>query len=172
MQPSPPGPTRPVRTRTQRLAFLALLVIVPGLPGCTNPPQNVEARRQKDAQVVLYPASGAQKSVVQVELARVPEEHARGLMYRRELSPSSGMLFLFDGLEVRRFWMRNTLIPLDMLFLDANRKVVGIEEQTVPHDETGRGPDAPAQYVLEVPGGYCRRHGIGVGSHAEFVHVN
>lgn len=108
---------------------------------------------------------------MQVELARTPEEHERGLMYRRDLGADGGMLFLFDRPEVRRFWMKNTFIPLDMLFLDAGRRVVGIEEQTVPHDQTGRGPDQPAQYVLEVPGGYARRHGISLGSRAEFVNV-
>jgi uncharacterized membrane protein (UPF0127 family) len=149
------------------------------LVSCTQPPQSasnaVDATRkvpEAAAQVVLYPASGAKPATVQVELARTDEEHTRGLMFRRELGPSSGMLFLFDHAEVRRFWMRNTFIPLDMLFFDAERRVVGIEEQTTPHDETGRGPDEPAQYVLEVPGGYARRHGIGIGSRAEFVHVN
>ena len=83
----------------------------------------------------------------------------------------TGMLFLFDRAEPRRFWMRNTYIPLDMIFLDSQRVVVGIEENTVPLDETGRGPDQPAQYVGEVTGGYARSHGIGLGARAQFQNV-
>jgi uncharacterized protein len=110
-------------------------------------------------------------TTVQVELARTPDEHARGLMFRHELPQGSGMLFLFDHAEVRRFWMRNTYVPLDMLFFDDKRRLVGIEADTVPHDEQGRGPDEPAQYVLEVPAGYAKEHGLGPGSRAEFKNV-
>lgn len=122
-------------------------------------------------QVILNPTNGAPQARVRVELARTPSEHELGLMFRRALPEDSGMLFIFPQAEVRRFWMKNTYIPLDMLFLDAGRRVVGIEAQTVPHDLTGRGPDVPAQYVLEVAGGYARRHGIDVGTQAEFAHV-
>ena len=89
-------------------------------------------------------------------------------MFRRELGADSGMLFIFAQDDVRRFWMRNTYIPLDMVFLDSHRVVVGIEENTVPLDETSRGPDAPAQYVVEVRGGAAKQHGLGVGARAEF----
>lgn len=82
------------------------------------------------------------------------------------------MLFLFDRSEIRRFWMRNCYISLDMIFLDESKTVVGIEENTIPGDETGRGPDRPAQYVIEVAGGLSRSHGIGVGSRVEFRNVN
>ena len=92
-------------------------------------------------------------------------------MFRRELPDGTGMLFLFEREEPRTFWMRNTLIPLDMIFLDGKLRVVGVEEQTIPHDETPRGPATPAQYVLEVPGGYARRHGIAAGAKATFLGV-
>jgi uncharacterized membrane protein (UPF0127 family) len=108
---------------------------------------------------------------VKVELARTPDELTRGLMFRDSLGANEGMLFLFPRSEVRRFWMRNTHIPLDMVFLDSSRVVVGIEENAVPLDETSRGPDAPAQYVVEVRGGLARQHGLGVGARAEFRNV-
>jgi len=93
-------------------------------------------------------------------------------MFRRSLDTDAGMLFLFDRLEIRRFWMRNCYIPLDMIFLDDQKNVVGIEENTIPGDETGRGPDRPAQYVVELPGGYARSHGLGLGTRAEFRNTN
>lgn len=109
---------------------------------------------------------------VRVELARTEPEQERGLMFRRALDENAGMLFLFDRPVIRRFWMRNCYIALDMLFIDEHKRVVGIEENTIPGDETGRGPDLPAQYVVEVRGGYARSHGIGLGSRVEFHHVN
>ena len=93
-------------------------------------------------------------------------------MYRRELPPNSGMLFLFEAPEIRRFWMRNTYIPLDIIFLNERKVVVGIEENTIPLDETSRGPDQPAQYVVEVAGGEARRHGLTVGARAEFLQLD
>lgn len=148
--------------------------------GCQRPPaspgQGQAAHAPSSASelssaVVFQPASGAAPVRVRVELARTPEEQMRGLMHRRALEPDAGMLFLFDRAEPRRFWMRNTYIPLDMIFLDASRVVISIEENTVPLDETGRGPDQPAQFVVEVAGGYARSHGISVGSRAQFVNV-
>jgi uncharacterized membrane protein (UPF0127 family) len=158
------------------LLFLACL----GSPGCQWPPSGNSSRPQNGAtatnsaapEVVFYPSVGGAPVQVRVELARTPQEQARGLMFRRSLDTDAGMLFLFDRPEIRRFWMRNCYIPLDMLFLDANRLVVGVEENTIPGDETGRGPDTPAQYVVEVAGGYARSHGLGLGSRVEFHNVN
>ena len=88
-----------------------------------------------------------------VELALTPEEQEKGLMYRRSLDPDGGMLFIFDRDEIRSFWMRNTLIPLDMVFVNSSMKVVSIYEFAKPGDETGILSGAPARYVLEVNGG-------------------
>jgi len=148
--------------------------------GCQHPPASSgqgqssttgSPTAELTSAVLFQPASGAPPVRVRVELARTPEEQMRGLMFRRSLGPDAGMLFLFERAEPRRFWMRNTYIPLDMIFLDAERVVVSIEENTVPLDETGRGPDQPAQFVVEVAGGYARSHGISVGSRAQFFNV-
>jgi hypothetical protein len=141
----------------------------PGSPQ-TSPPGSQTSG--KAPQVVFFPSSGGAPVPVRVELARTQEEQMRGLMFRRSLDVDAGMLFLFDRPDIRRFWMRNCYIPLDMIFLDDHKVVVGIEENTIPGDETGRGPDQPAQYVVEVQGGYARAHGIGLGSRAEFRNVN
>lgn len=161
---------------SSRVSLPALVLAASSLTwlGCSKPPtpQPVSQSPAQKPTVAFYPSSGNPPWPVTVELAKNDQERTRGLMFRRELAPSSGMLFLFEAPEIRRFWMRNTLIPLDMIFLNERKVVVGIEENTIPHDETSRGPDQPAQYVVEVAGGEARKHGITVGSRAEFLHVD
>lgn len=144
----------------------------PSGSAASAPGSEQAAKSLPTAEVVLFPSSGGAPLTVRVEVARTAAETSRGLMFRKSLDADAGMLFLFDALEIRRFWMRNTYIPLDMIFLDDKKTVVGIEENTIPLDETSRGPDHPAQFVIEVQGGYTRQHGVGLGSRAEFHGVN
>ena len=116
---------------------------------------------------VILISSGAEKHVT-VELARTADDRARGLMYRDALDPDRGMLFIFEEPEVLRFWMKNTYIPLDMIFIDRDRRVVGIVESATPLTLEPRGPDLPASFVLEVAGGYAKKNGIDVGTNVRF----
>ncbi len=120
------------------------------------------------AEVVLQDATGA-KHTVEVEVAANDRARTRGLMWRRELPGGKGMLFIFpDGDQVRSFWMRNTLIPLDMLFIDSAGVIVGIVESAQPRTLTSRTVGKPSTYVLEVPGGWTREKGIRTGSSVVF----
>ncbi len=76
--------------------------------------------------------TGGRKVSFRVEVAVTPEEHARGLMYRSQLATDAGMIFVFEEPSVQRFWMKNTLIPLDMIFIGKDRKIVGIVEDALP----------------------------------------
>lgn len=105
---------------------------------------------------------------VEVEVAATPESRARGLMWRKELPAGKGMLFIFPEDAVQGFWMRNTLIPLDMLFIDSKGRVVGIVENAEPRSLKSRGVGAPSKYVLEVPGGWTQKAGVLTGSTVEF----
>jgi uncharacterized membrane protein (UPF0127 family) len=109
--------------------------------------------------------------VVRVELARTPEERARGLMYRRELAPDTGMLFVFDEADDHSFWMRNTLLSLDMIFLGDDRSVVGVVANAPPRTDKSRSVGKPSRYVLEVAGGEAFAHAVGPGARAVFVGV-
>ena len=100
-----------------------------------------------------------------------PEEHARGLMYRSTLATDAGMIFVFDESSVQRFWMKNTLIPLDMIFIGKDRKIVGIVEDAAPETETERMVGVPSQYVLEIGGGLSARLGIHAGEPVEFQNI-
>jgi hypothetical protein len=120
--------------------------------------------------VLLEGADGRQHAVT-VELARTPREQERGLMFRRELAEDAGMLFVFPASERRAFWMRNTLIPLDMIFIDDGGRVAGLVENAEPLTLTPRDPGVPARYVLEVRGGWAARHGVRPGARVRFENV-
>lgn len=107
-------------------------------------------------------ASGSLKALT-VELARTTEETSRGLMYRREMPEDRGMLFDLRNRRKLAFWMKNTCLPLDMMFIDDDGLVVGILEQVPVLNLDERSVDCPARYVLEVNAGFSRRHGIRPG---------
>jgi YVTN family beta-propeller protein len=101
-----------------------------------------------------------------IEVPDDREEFARGLMFRTHLPWNAGMLFAFDDEETRRFWMKNTLIPLDMVFFDSSSKIIDIKENVPPckQEECPTYPSKePAQYVLEVNAGFVQEKGIKLG---------
>lgn len=100
-----------------------------------------------------------------VELADEPEERARGLMFRETMPASSGMLFLYPAPQRVSFWMENTLIPLDMIFLDGAGRVLRVHENARPLDRTAIDGGAGVVAVLEINGGLAGRLGIGPGDH-------
>lgn len=109
--------------------------------------------------------------VVQVELARTDESRARGLMFRRDLPRDRGMLFLFDETSEHPFWMHNTLIALDLIYLGEDRQVVGVVANAEPRTDTPRTVGKPSRYVVEVAGGEAAAHAVGPGTRAVFVAV-
>lgn len=112
---------------------------------------------------------GVVRVSVKVEIADSLERRDLGLMYRDSLDPGSGMLFVYPDAGVRRFWMKNTKVPLDMAFADGRGRIVGIVANTQPFSETLVGPDAPAQYILEVEVGFCARHAVSIGDRFQFL---
>ncbi len=111
--------------------------------------------------VVVTSATG--EHLFRAEVADTPAARAQGLMFREELELDAGMLFLFDPPSRVTFWMKNTLIPLDMLFIDTHGRIVAITERAEPHSLEGRGPGRPVRAVLEINGGLSERLGIRVG---------
>jgi uncharacterized membrane protein (UPF0127 family) len=109
---------------------------------------------------------------VQVEVADTPDARARGLMYRRDLPADGGMLFVFPSETEQQFWMKNTPLPLDMVFIGKELRIVGIVADTRPFTTTPAGVATPSQYVLEVHAGFCAGHGIAAGDRVEFLRVS
>jgi hypothetical protein len=105
---------------------------------------------------------------VHAEVARTSGERARGLMYRDEVPAGTGMLFVFSDAQVRSFWMQNTYVSLDIAFLDADLRIVDIQQMEAESEEYHESR-APAMFALEVPAGWFAEHGITVGQRAEVV---
>lgn len=99
-----------------------------------------------------------------VEIADDPGERAQGLMFRESLPASGGMLFIYERPQQVAFWMENTLIPLDMIFLDAAGRVVKVHENAVPRDRTPIPGEGEVLAVLEINGGLARAIGIAPGA--------
>lgn len=102
-----------------------------------------------------------------VEIADTPERRTQGLQDRRTLAPDAGMLFLFEPEQPAAMWMRNTYVPLDMLFIAADGTIVGFAEDTEPLSLKVIRSPGPVRAVLEVPAGSVRRLGIAAGQRVE-----
>jgi len=151
---------------TRRAAALALAA---ACAACAAKETKEPAARPAPA-VVLETRDGARHRVT-VEIARTDEERARGLMERTSLPPEGGMLFLFTESDDHAFWMKNTFIPLDMIFIGEDGRVVGIVESAAPGTTTLRSVGAPSRYVLEVNGGWSSARGVRTGDLARFENV-
>lgn len=107
--------------------------------------------------------SGGERHRFTVEVARSPSERAQGLQHRRQLAADRGMLFDFGETRPVYMWMKNTPIPLDMLFVTAAGRIAGIARNTEPHSLATIAAPEPVRYVLEVAGGTAERLGIAAG---------
>jgi uncharacterized membrane protein (UPF0127 family) len=149
-----------------KLLLLVLSGIVFGTSACSH----TASQKRGEPEVVLSTRAGEQH--VKVEIARSDPERQRGLMFRQKLDAGRGMIFLFDHPEPLKFWMKNTYIPLDMIFIAQDKHVVYVEENAEPLTLQARGPDEDSQFVLEVPGGWARTHGVERGVAARFVDID
>jgi len=146
------------------LAVLCAATGCPASPAPGRPAAAAEpARARTTARVELVTPAGA-RHLVAVELARTPAEQALGLMFRQELAEDAGMLFVFPSSDRHAFWMKNTLIPLDLIFVDEAGVVAGLVRQAEPHSLELRDPGVASRYVLEVRGGWAARHGVEPGA--------
>ena len=176
-------------TRVRPFRLLASLVATAAV-ACSRPPALSPAEVDRGPTAALAPATPAPASAgrlpmplparaalhiagleqgpsFSVELARTEPERRQGLMFRERLAPDAGMLFFMPGESDWTFWMRNTYLSLDMLFLDAQLRVVGIVERVPPLNDAPRGCGVPSRFVLELGAGIAARHGIRRGTRFE-----
>jgi uncharacterized membrane protein (UPF0127 family) len=184
-----------MRTRTAALMYMMILTIAGGA-SCSSPgPSKAGSKdtgattgtpggataapaagsgtgtaRADEPAVILEPA-GHPTAEVTVEIARTPRQIQRGLMYREHMPPDHGMLFLMGEERIQSFWMRNTLISLDMIFIGKDMTVAGVVANTEPLTDTSRRVDRPSYYVLEVNAGWAAAHHVTAGTRVRFRNV-
>jgi len=141
--------------------LLPLLLALALLCACSTEEKPYVELRPKNASPVR----------VRVELARTAGQRSMGLMYRKRLGAACGMLFLFEQEQPHAFTMRNTPLPLDMIFIDSSLTVAGMVKNTKPYANGPFAIERPSRYVLEVNAGFCARHGISAGDSVVFCNV-
>lgn len=143
----------------RRTIFWLCLFLVAGSAAAAASLQSFET-----ASLTIVGADGARHRFT-VELAKTPAQQEQGLMFRTALAPDAGMLFDFRRPTMATMWMHNTLIPLDMLFVDAKGVIVNIKERAVPESDAILAAAAPVRAVIELDGGTAARLGIEPGDH-------
>ncbi len=132
------------------LLILSSLFLILSCQNKTGPTVEIITQSQKSIQIA-------------VEIADTPDTREHGLMYRDSLPENAGMLFIMPDEQIQNFWMKNTKVPLDIIFIFSDWKIGGFVEQTQPYSEANISIDKPTKYVLEVNAGFCKRHGIQPG---------
>ena len=167
--------------KSWKIAVVALALL---LAGCGGVPANSDTGSQEAGatsqatgettssssalSTLVIETSGGKQVEVRVEVADNVVEQAKGLMYRKELGGDRGMLFVYPDERVLSFWMRNTLIPLSVAYIDSEGRIVDIQDMKPLDDEPPHYRSSePAQYALEVNQGFFERTGVKVGDHAE-----
>lgn len=165
-----PEPGRPL---------LVLLLLALPLLGCRSNGSEGDAQSVPEATEAARPAGPGRDlawviigaDTVVAEVARTVDQRGQGLMDRDFLAPGAGMIFVFDDEEVRSFWMQDTYIPLDIAYLDADARIIDIQ-QMEPESTRMHTSSGPAMFALEVPQGWFAEMGIEVGDQVEIVFGN
>lgn len=153
------------------VALAAIALILPRFFGSSKTEQIVEITPDdiqftKDGELSIFKKDSLIQTI-DVEFAKNEMERSLGLMYRSAMDEHQGMWFIFPEEAPRSFYMRNTEISLDIIYLDKDKKVVSIAKNARPYDETSLPSEKPAMYVLEINGGLADKWGIDKGDRVE-----
>lgn len=134
--------------------------------------KQVEVTFTKEGELTLF--KGTKDSIItklDIEIAKTEQEVQTGLMYRVSMKPNQGMLFVFPEVHERSFYMKNTRIPLDLIFLDGNKNIVSFLENAQPFNESSLPSKAKAQFVLEVNAGFAEKWLLEVGDTMDYFEI-
>lgn len=162
------------------VAFIGYLILVelPSKPEAVRRPVNsqsnsYEPKFKKEATLFLIqPDTRDTIEKLDIELAETREEISYGMMYRKSMDPSTGMLFLMEEERQQSFYMKNTFVSLDIIFINDDLEIVSIQKNAEPLNERSLPSEGPASYILEVKGGYSDQHGIVKGTIVAFERDN
>ena len=165
--------------RTLTILVIAALLLLAGCGGSQGGDQSAKAGQKTGAatttsttasgtssalSTMTIDASGGEKVKMEVEVADTPAEQEKGLMFRKSLGKDRGMLFVFPDEQVRSFWMKNTLIPLSIAYIDSKGRIIDLQEMKALDDQPPHYVSAkPARYALEANKGFFEEHGVKVG---------
>ncbi|HVH76406.1 MAG TPA: DUF192 domain-containing protein [Stellaceae bacterium] len=138
-----------------------LVVVAAGAIALAGCPAGAQLQHFAKSSLVIHSAQGPRR--FDIEIAETEPQMEQGLMYRHRLAPDAGMLFIYKQPTVAMFWMKNTLIPLDMLFVDAHGRIVNIHTNAVPESLAIIRAHAPVRAVIELNGGAAALFGIKPG---------
>lgn len=139
--------------------IMIMMMVLSLAPAC----RAEEKLQDYDVVPLVITKGGGGQVTLNIEMAISDEAEEKGLMFRTALPKDSGMLFTFEHEDIRAFWMKNTLIPLDMIFIDKDGKIVNIHERAIPQDLTPIRSQSPANAVLEINGGRAAELGLKAG---------
>jgi uncharacterized membrane protein (UPF0127 family) len=132
-----------------------------------------KARFIKEGKVIFFNKETKNKIIqIDVEIADNPDEIATGLMYRHSLLDKAGMLFIYEETQPLAFWMKNTYIPLDIIFVDENMQIVTIKKNAKPLSEKLILSNLDSMYVVEVKSGFCDKYGIKIGDYLSYKRIS
>lgn len=167
-----------------RVKYLIAALIVAGLTACesdsgssTDSDRKESGRSEvrptgpqfkKEGELYLVKAAGDTIRKIDIEIADIESERTIGLMHRWSMPDTQGMLFIFEEEEPRSFWMHNTLMGLDILYIKQDGTIESIAKYCVPKSDKSIPSNGPATYVLELIEGFCDIHGVEVGDRIDF----
>ncbi len=122
----------------------------------------------KEGTLTFLSQKGDTIRTIDIEIADDPSSRQQGLMYRSSMSDDRGMLFIFNNETRQSFWMKNTKMSLDILYVSAGREIIDVYKHTMPYSTSPIPSSAPAMYVVELAAGFCDRYGINKGDRIVF----
>lgn len=145
----------------------------------TEPESAASANKQKDntvfeseGRLTFTGIDGREKTTIEIEISDTEEERNLGLMHRRTLPDQAGMLFIFEKDKERNFWMKNTFLSLDFVFINSENKVANIKTNIAPMSEQGVPSEAPVKYVLELNAGFAEGYQLQIGDLVNIQLIN
>lgn len=127
---------------------------------------------QKEGVLTFYRANGDTLKTIDVEIADTDAERERGLMRQRSLGYGRGMLFIFEETNQNGMWMKNTPLPLDIVFVAPDSQVINIARRTTPFSQETIEPEAPKKFVVEVRAGFANRFGLTDSTRVKWTRLN
>lgn len=131
-------------------------------------PRQVVISFKKEGELTLTKANDSIIKTIDIEIADDDYQTQTGLMYRDQMKNSQSMLFVFSSAEYHSFYIKNTRIPLDIIYIDSDKRIVSFQKNAKPFDETSLPSEAPSQYVLEINAGLADQWKLEVGDRIDY----